>query len=301
MGLKRVKKAVKTGQYNYYLKLDVHKCYPSLDKSILKQKLTKKFKDPDLLWLLFIIIDSCENGVPIGNYTSQYFNNFYFSDFDHWIKEKKQRKAYFRYCDDMVILGNTKEELHSLFEEIKKKIEELNVKIKENYQIYSIQKKGIDFLGYICYPDYIKIRKRTKRNFIRKITKMNLNHLSDKEVNVLGSYWGLLVHADCRHLWWLYTKMKTFSDLNISVHKRAYVKDMIGVPIIIKKCCVFQRKGIEWLKIEFNYKTDSENVATTITNTSGERLVEAGKQFKVSFYPFETTIEKDAEGFYEFT
>ena len=68
--LKRVKKAVRHEEYKYCLKLDIHKCYPSLDKEILKQKLRQKFKDKKLMHLLCLIIDSCEKGVPIGNYTS---------------------------------------------------------------------------------------------------------------------------------------------------------------------------------------------------------------------------------------
>lgn len=110
-GLKRVKRAVKDTEYKYCLKLDISKCYPSLDKEILKQKLSKKFKDKCLINILYKIVDSCEHGVPIGNYTSQYFNNFYFSDFDHWLKENKRVKYYYRYCDDMVVLGKTKEYL----------------------------------------------------------------------------------------------------------------------------------------------------------------------------------------------
>lgn len=112
--LRRVKRAVKNLEYIYCLKLDIHKCYPSLDKNILKQKISKKFKDARLRNLLYLIIDSCEHGVPIGNYTSQYFNNFYFNDFDHWLKETKHVKYYFRYCDDIVILGKSKEWLRSL-------------------------------------------------------------------------------------------------------------------------------------------------------------------------------------------
>lgn len=121
LGLKRVKAALRDTKYLYCLKLDIHKCYPSLDKEILKQKLNRKFNDKTLQWLFEVIIDSCEKGVPIGNYTSQYFNNFYFSDFDHWIKEVKRVKHYFRYCDDIVILGKTKEELHELLKEIRYK------------------------------------------------------------------------------------------------------------------------------------------------------------------------------------
>ena len=81
LGLSRVKKALRKHNYTYYLQLDIHKCYPSIDKNILKNKIKNKIKDDDLCWLLFTIIDSCEKGVPIGNYTSQYFNNFYFSNF----------------------------------------------------------------------------------------------------------------------------------------------------------------------------------------------------------------------------
>ena len=106
--LKRVKRAVRESGYKYYMKLDIRKCYPSLDKSILKQKLANKFKDKKLLNLLYIIIDSCEKGVPIGNYTSQYFNNYYFNNLDHLLKDELRVKYYFRYCDDMVVLGNNK-------------------------------------------------------------------------------------------------------------------------------------------------------------------------------------------------
>ena len=200
-GLSRVKKALRNGEYYWYLKLDIHKCYPSLNKDILKNKLKRKFRDEDLLWLLYAIVDSCEHGVPIGNYTSQYFNNFYFNDFDHWIKEVKGVKAYFRYCDDIIILAKTKRELRELLSEIYIKMEELHVHLKPNWQIYNIEIKGIDFLGYITRHQYCQIRKGTKKRFIAKVSKMDFDHLTDKDVNILGSYWGIFIHADCRRLW----------------------------------------------------------------------------------------------------
>jgi len=84
--LKNVKKALKDEINTVYcLKLDIKKFYPNIDHEILKQLLRKKFKDQDLLWLLDEIIDSAK-GLPIGNYLSQYFANFYLSYFDHWIK-----------------------------------------------------------------------------------------------------------------------------------------------------------------------------------------------------------------------
>lgn len=84
LGHERVKRFMrKHPEYRFAMKLDIRKCYPSLDKEVLKAKLNKKFKDAFMRWIFTEIVDSCEHGVPIGNYTSQYFNNFYFSEFDH--------------------------------------------------------------------------------------------------------------------------------------------------------------------------------------------------------------------------
>lgn len=71
----------------YCLKIDIKKFYPNINHDILKSLLRRKFKDKDLLWLLDEIIDSAD-GLPIGNYLSQYLANFYLTYFDHWIKEK---------------------------------------------------------------------------------------------------------------------------------------------------------------------------------------------------------------------
>ena len=59
-----------------------------------------------------------DNGLPIGNVTSQYLANLYLAYFDHWVKEELAKivmkrfgvKIYYsRYMDDMVILCADKE------------------------------------------------------------------------------------------------------------------------------------------------------------------------------------------------
>ena len=101
--LHRIEKAIQTDVKGtqYCLKIDAKKYYPSINHEILKNKYRKLFKDKDLIWLLDEIIDSTpgDTGIPIGNYISQYSGNFYFSSFDHWIKEEKHIKYYFRYMD----------------------------------------------------------------------------------------------------------------------------------------------------------------------------------------------------------
>lgn len=177
----------------YCLKLDSKKFYPSINHEILKKLLKRKFKDKDLLDLLFEIIDSSP-GVPIGNYLSQFLANFYLTYFDHWLKENKKVKYYFRYCDDIVILNKDKKYLNNLLKEIKEYLnKKLDLEVKNNHQVFEISKRGIDFIGYVFYHTHILLRKSIKLRFIRMI-KYNKNYKS------IASYKGWLIHCNSINL-----------------------------------------------------------------------------------------------------
>jgi RNA-directed DNA polymerase len=177
----------------YCLKLDIKKFYPSVDHDILKQLLRRKFKDDDLLWLLDEIIDSAA-GLPIGNYLSQYLANFYLTYFDHWLKEVKGVRYYFRYADDIVILSSNKQELHQILADIRQHLSDrLHLTVKENYQVFPVAARGIDFVGYRFYHTHILLRKSIKKNFARMLAN-NLNPAS------IASYNGWLKHCNSRNL-----------------------------------------------------------------------------------------------------
>lgn len=153
----------------YCLKLDIKKFYPNVDHAVLKELLRRKIKDQDLLWLLDEIIDSAA-GIPIGNYLSQYFANFYLTYFDHWLKEEKAVKHYFRYADDIVILSDSKEQLHQLLSEITTYLQsQLNLEVKGNYQVFPVAARGIDFIGYVSFHTHTRLRKSIKQSFARKL------------------------------------------------------------------------------------------------------------------------------------
>ncbi len=203
-GVKRIKKALKDRKNTKYcLKMDVKKFYPSIDHDILKRIIQKKIKDKNLLWLLNIIIDSAK-GVPIGNYLSQYFGNLYLSDLDHWAKEQRHCKYYFRYCDDVVILNENKDNLSNLRKEISEYLKlELNLTLKENWQVFPVDIRGIDFLGYKFFHDYILLRKSTAVRFKKRIKQIKKNHGRLTPINILSgvmSYWGWMKYANCFRL-----------------------------------------------------------------------------------------------------
>jgi len=201
-GVKRFKKALfDKDNTKYCLKMDVKKFYPSVDNEILKQVIARKIKDKDFLWLLNEIIDST-NGIPIGNYLSQYFGNLYLSELDHLCKSKT--KYYFRYCDDMVILHSDKEHLHQLRNEIEMFLNNnLNLKLKQNWQVFPVEKRGVDFLGYRFFHTHTLLRKSIKKNFIRSINRINKKHerLSHTEIiNSIMSYFGWFKYCNTKNL-----------------------------------------------------------------------------------------------------
>ena len=163
--INKVRKVIQKGDVQYCLQIDINKFYPSIKNHVLKDAVRRKIKCKQTLSLLDGIIDSCEE-VPIGNYISQYFGNILLSDIDHKIKEKYGVKHYFRYCDDIVILSNNKDDLHYYLKELNTFLQDLELTIKKNHQVYKITpKRGVDFLGVVISKDSIRIRKRIVKAF----------------------------------------------------------------------------------------------------------------------------------------
>lgn len=182
-------------------KIDIRKFYPSITHSILKEVIRKRIKDPDLLWLLDDIIDSAD-GVPIGNYISQYFANLYLAELDHIAKEQCHIKYYYRYADDIVILSDSKEFLHGIHSKMVQYLaEHRRLELKQNYQIFPVEARGIDFVGYVVRHEYCLARKRNKKALCKIVAKLRKKGLTNEEIRLrVASRLGFIVHADSKHL-----------------------------------------------------------------------------------------------------
>jgi len=192
-GVRRIKQSLLDRENTQFcLKMDVRKFYPSVDNSIMKKVIRNKIKDENLLWLIDEIIDSSD-GLPIGNYLSQFMSNIYLSGLDHWIKETLQAKYYFRYCDDMVLLGSNKAELHEQRKMIGGYLKEnLNLQLKHDWQVFPVDVRGIDFLGYRFFHDYTLVRKSIVKRFKKK-------HRQNSTKSI-PAYWGWFKWADSHNL-----------------------------------------------------------------------------------------------------
>ena len=252
----------------YCLKLDIRKYYPTIVHEVLKAKFRELFKDEELLWILDEIIDSistcpateenieilqrlglCVNivvddngrefvdgiGIPIGNYVSQYDGNFNLSELDHWLKEVKGIKYYYRYMDDMVILGSSKEELHKLKIEIDAYLaEHLKQVLKHNWQVFLSKVRGIDFVGYRFFGEYTLLRKSTCKTFKRKMLEFSTKRENNMSPNYsdwcsFNSYKGMLTHCDSYRLYQKYVAP------NVEYMHEYYLKEVKGNAEICKR------------------------------------------------------------------
>jgi retron-type reverse transcriptase len=193
----KVKLAIRQPDAEYVLKLDVKKFYPSVDHDVLKSIIRRKIKDKDLLWLLDGIIDSAK-GLPIGNYLSQSFANLFLSGFDHWVKEIKGVRYYFRYCDDVVIFHQDKAFLHSLLIEITAHLADLKLTVKKDWRVFP-SATGVDFIGFVFYPTHTLIRKSIKKRFIKALIRYK-SCGSEAHYRSLASYWGWLKYSNSCNL-----------------------------------------------------------------------------------------------------
>lgn len=148
LGKKYIEKWIRKDPQNtkYVLKMDIHHFFQSVDHDVLKAWLRKKFRDEYLLELLFLIIDACDDGLPLGYYTSQWFANFLLQPLDHYIKEDLHVDKMERYMDDITCFGSNKKRLHEVRRAISKYMEdELHLHMKDNWQVFRFEYEAEEY------------------------------------------------------------------------------------------------------------------------------------------------------------
>lgn len=194
--VRRIKRVTLGSSNLYVLKMDVKQFYPSVDHDILKQVIRRQIKDKFLLEMLDEIIDSGP-GIPIGNYLSQYFGNIVLSPVDHHVTSGLGVKHYFRYCDDIVILHPSKQKLHWLRLEVQSALYDLKLQLKSSWQVFPIDQRGLDFVGYRFWPTHTLVRKKTikRLRYRMKVKRPTLNEAM-RVLHAAKSFRGWLRYAD---------------------------------------------------------------------------------------------------------
>jgi retron-type reverse transcriptase len=190
------KNHTKTG---WVLKCDIKKFFASIDQEILTNILTSYIPDKDILWLLSQITNSFYStqegiGLPLGNLTSQLLVNIYMNEFDQFMKHKVKAKYYIRYADDFVILSDNKQNLENTLIKIKAFLsDKLKLSLHPNKISIKTIASGMDYLGWVHFPDHKVLRTATKKRMFRNLRK-------PFSKATLQSYLGMMSHGNTNKL-----------------------------------------------------------------------------------------------------
>jgi hypothetical protein len=120
------------------------------------------------------------------------------------LKEEKGVKYYFRYADDIVILSDNKEWLHNLLVDMRRYLHDnLKLKVKKNWQVFPVDSRGIDFLGYVFFHTHTRLRKTIKQHLCRRVARMKKRKVMPTKAQykqAIASWWGWCKYCDSVNL-----------------------------------------------------------------------------------------------------
>lgn len=177
-------------RYKWFLKMDVCKYFDSIDHHLLLVQLNGLLKDASLMKMIRQLVESYSTaegkGLPIGNLSSQYFANHYLAVADHYAMEQLHVPAMVRYMDDIVVFGNELLELKRIADNISHYISE-HLLLSLHPPIINQCSMGLPFLGYVVYPDRLRLNQHSRHRFRKKVA------LFDRLLR-----YGVLTEEECR-------------------------------------------------------------------------------------------------------
>ena len=169
----------------YVLKCDIRKYFDTINHEVLINILRKKIDDKDFIDLIKKVLDNFNTekgiGMPLGNYTSQFFANVYLNELDYFVKYKLKAKYYIRYVDDFVILHRSKKRLEYFMKQIKEFLPSLKIELHPEKSSILPLRNGITFLGYRIFYYHRLLKVRNIRHFKNRL-KENIELFNEGKI-----------------------------------------------------------------------------------------------------------------------
>lgn len=213
----------KHGRNGYILKLDVKGYYPNMRHDAVKKKFAKHL-DENVCQMASRILDGFpgETGFNPGSQIIQIAGISLLDGLDHYIKERLRMKHYIRYMDDMLMIGETVEQLEACRAEIEAKLNEIGFELHPDKSRIIPLTKEVMFLGFLYHltdtgkiimtvdPKRVKAERKKLFRLVRlakegKITrdKVDQCYQSWRSHASKGNSWHLLQRMDgyYKNLW----------------------------------------------------------------------------------------------------
>ncbi len=159
----------------WVLKCDIRKFFANINHMILLDVVAKYIPDQDILNLVSVIVRSFHSrvvgvGLPLGNLTSQLLVNIYMNEFDQFVKHRLKAKYYLRYADDFVVFSTDRVYLEKILPAMQEFLgSKLKLVMHPGKVSIETVASGVDFLGWVHFPDHRVLRTTTKKRMFRNI------------------------------------------------------------------------------------------------------------------------------------
>lgn len=189
----------------WFVKLDIRKCYESIDHALVMRLLRKYVGSEDVLYLAERLLETYEHGLNIGSFFSMRVANWVLSFAYHEMEDgcvKKRRGRSVRlirhqlwYMDDVLLIGSSKKDLKMAVRHLKAYLrDELGLQIKP-WKVCKVGAEPIDMCGYVMAPGRTTIRPRIFLRATRAFAKLR-KRATVRRARRCASYWGFIVNSD---------------------------------------------------------------------------------------------------------
>ena len=183
------------GAHRYVLRADIRQHFPSIDHAVLADALRTQVPEPELMALVGHILASGEwaqedagdaryfagddllaacrpRGLPIGNLTSQFWSNVYLHALDLFVTRELGCSAYLRYVDDFALLADSKAQLWAWKAALRERLGRLRLQMHAHSTQVAPCAAGIPWLGFVVYPDRIRVKARKVRHATQRLDSL---------------------------------------------------------------------------------------------------------------------------------
>jgi len=288
----------------YGYKFDIKRFYDNARQDFVMWCFRRVFKDKRLLKVIEALVTVLPEGLSFGLRISQGAGNLLLSVFlDHYLKDKYGVRHFYRYCDDGLVLGKSKAELWKIRDAVHSQAAQIGLTVKPNERVFPVD-EGIDFLGYVIYPDHVRLRKRIKQKFARKMHEVKSRK---RRRELAASFYGMAKHADCNKLFNKLTgkKMRNFKDLNVAYKpedgKKRFpgtvvsIRELANLPIVVKdfETGIKTEQGEDRCIVAIEMNGEPRKF---FTNSEEMKNILAQVREMPDGFPFETTIKTETFG-----
>lgn len=168
----------------FVLKVDIKHYFETVNHNILLKLIRRKINNAKVIRLIKQILKNhagkeANKGMPLGNYTSQFFANVYLHELDWFVKHQLTARHYLRYVDDFVILHNSKKLLYEYREKINYFLGlRLELELHPEKSKIVLLSEGVSLLGFRVFYHHKLLLKKNLRQFRTKYSLLCRQYLT---------------------------------------------------------------------------------------------------------------------------